>query len=152
MAKRPPRLLAVASGGGHWVQLLRLRDAFEGFETVYVSMFENYAEAVPGAKLYTIPDASRFDKLSFLKVGFKALWIMAKERPKAVVTTGSAPMLSFILLGRAMGSRTLWIDSIANAERMSSSGRIARKLAHRTVSQWPEVAETEGVQYWGSIL
>ncbi len=115
-------------------------------------MFENYAEAVPGARLYTIPDASRFDKLSFLKVWIKALLIMAKERPKAVITTGSAPMLSFILLGRAMGARTLWIDSIANAERMSSSGRLARKLAHRTVSQWPEVAEEEGVQCWGSIL
>ncbi|MFO6446925.1 UDP-N-acetylglucosamine--LPS N-acetylglucosamine transferase [Erythrobacter sp. NE805] len=147
-----PRLLAVASGGGHWVQLLRLRDAFAGYETAYVSMFENYAEAVPGARLHTIPDASRFNKLSFLKVALKALWIMAKERPRAVVSTGSAPMLFFILLGRLMGARTLWIDSIANAERMSSSGRLARKLAHRTVSQWPEVAEKEGVQCWGSIL
>jgi UDP-N-acetylglucosamine:LPS N-acetylglucosamine transferase len=152
MAQRMPRLLAVASGGGHWIQLLRLRDAFAGFETAYVSMFENYADAVPGARLYTIPDASRFDKLSFLKVALKAFWIMVKERPRAVVTTGSAPMLSFILLGRLMGARTLWIDSVANAERMSSSGRLARKLAHRTVSQWPEVAEAEGVECWGSIL
>jgi UDP-N-acetylglucosamine:LPS N-acetylglucosamine transferase len=152
MAQRMPRLLAVASGGGHWIQLLRLRDAFAGFETAYVSMFENYADAVPGARLYTIPDASRFDKLSFVKVGLKALWIMAKERPRAIVTTGSAPMLSFILLGRLIGARTLWIDSIANAERMSSSGRLARKLAHRTVSQWPEVAAAEGVECWGSVL
>jgi hypothetical protein len=27
---RKPRLLAVSSGGGHWVQLLRLRSAFAG--------------------------------------------------------------------------------------------------------------------------
>lgn len=147
-----PKLLAVASGGGHWIQLLRLRDAFEDFETSYVSMFENYADAVPGARLYTIPDASRFDKLSFLKVWAKAVRIMAAERPRAIVTTGSAPMLSFIILGRLTGARTLWIDSIANAERMSSSGRLARKLAHQTVSQWPEVAVREGVECWGAIL
>lgn len=149
---RKPRLLAVASGGGHWVQLLRLRGAFRDFEPSYVSMFDNYAEAVPGSNFHTIPDASRFDKLSFLKVWAKAIWIMAKERPNAVVTTGSAPMLSFIILGRLIGARTLWVDSIANAERMSSSGRFARKIAHCTISQWPEVAEKEGVQYWGSIL
>lgn len=149
---RPRRLLAVASGGGHWVQLLRLRDAFAGFDTAYVSMFDNYADAVPGARLYTVPDASRFDKLAFAKVWAKALRIMLRERPHAVVTTGSMPMLAFIMLGRAMGARTLWIDSIANSERMSSSGRLARRLAHRTVSQWPEVAAREGVPCWGSIL
>lgn len=132
--------------------MLRLRDAFANYDTVYVSMFDNYADAVPGARFYTIPDASRFDKASFLKVWARAIRIMVRERPRAVVTTGSAPMLSFIILGRMMGARTLWVDSIANAERLSSSGRLARKLAHRTVSQWPEVAAREGVECWGSVL
>ena len=149
---RKPKLLAAASGGGHWIQLLRLNDAFIDFETVYVSMFANYADAVPGARLHTIPDASRFDKMSFLKVWTKAVSIMLRERPDAIVTTGSAPMLSFIILGRMMGARTLWVDSIANAERLSSSGRLARKLAHQTISQWPEVAAREGVECWGSVL
>lgn len=147
-----PRLLAIASGGGHWVQLQRLRPAFAGFDVAYVSMFDSYSATVAGHRYYTVPDASRFDKLAFLKVFARALRIMLKERPRAVVTTGSAPMLSFILLGRLMGARTLWIDSIANSERMSSSGRLARKLAHRTVSQWPEVARAEGVECWGAVI
>lgn len=147
-----PRLLAIASGGGHWVQLLRLRPAFAGFDVAYVSMFDSYAATVTGHRYYTVPDASRFDKLAFLKVFARALWIMLRERPHAIVTTGSAPMLSFILLGRLIGARTLWIDSIANSERMSSSGRLARKLAHRVVSQWPEVARAEGVECWGAVI
>lgn len=147
-----PRLLAVASGGGHWIELLRLRPAFEGFDTAYVSMFENYASAVPGSRLYTVRDASRFERTAFIGVAFKAFRIIAKERPKAVVTTGSAPMLFFILFGRLCGARTLWIDSIAQAEELSSSGRLARRIAHRTVSQWNEVAEREGVECWGGVL
>lgn len=147
-----PRLLALASGGGHWVQLQRLRPAFEGFETSYVSMFPSYAEQVSGSRYYMVPDASRFDLVSFAPVLFKALTIMLRERPRAVVTTGSAPMLAFILLGRLIGARTLWVDSIANSERMSSSGRLAKKLAHRVISQWPEVAAKEGVDCWGAIL
>jgi UDP-N-acetylglucosamine:LPS N-acetylglucosamine transferase len=147
-----PRLLALASGGGHWVQLQRLRPAFEAFETVYVSMFESYAEQVPGSRYYVVPDAHRFDLKSFLPVFWRAVRIILKERPRAIVTTGSAPMLSFILLGRLLGIRTLWIDSIANSERMSTSGRMAKKLAHRVVSQWPEVAAKEGVECWGAVV
>jgi UDP-N-acetylglucosamine:LPS N-acetylglucosamine transferase len=147
-----PRLLALASGGGHWVQLQRLRPAFEGFETVYVSMFDSYAEQVQGSRYYVVPDASRFDLKSFAPVFARALGIMIRERPRAIVTTGSAPMLSFILLGRLLGARTLWVDSIANSERMSTSGRMARRIAHRVVSQWPEVAAKEGVECWGAIL
>ena len=152
MAGRKVRLLAAASGGGHWIQLLRLRGAFADADVAYVSMFENYAEAVPGARFYTVPDASRFDKKSFAVVFAKALYIMMKERPSVVVTTGSAPMLMFVVIGRMIGARTLWIDSIANSEKMSSSGRLARKLASRVVSQWPDVAEKEHVGYWGSVL
>lgn len=134
------------------MQLQRLRPAFDGFDVAYVSMFESYATLVPGSRYHVVPDASRFNLAGFLSVLRRALVIMARERPHAIVTTGSAPMLVFLLLGRLMGSRTLWIDSIANSERMSSSGRLARKIAHKTVSQWPEVARAEGVDYWGAVL
>ena len=146
------KLLALASGGGHWVQLLRLRPAFEGFEVAYVSMFESYAGQVEGSRFYVVPDASRFDVKSFLPVFAKAVRIILKERPHAIVTTGSAPMLAFILLGRLTGARTLWVDSIANSEQMSSSGRLARRLAHQCISQWPEVAERENVECWGRVI
>lgn len=149
---RKPKLIALASGGGHWVQLQRLKPVFEQFETVYVSMFDSYAEQVAGSRYYVVPDASRFDVKSFAPVFLKAAGIMLRERPKALVTTGSAPMLAFVLLARLMGVRTLWIDSIANSERLSSSGRLAKKLAHRVVSQWPEVAEREGVVCWGAVI
>ena len=148
----PPKLLALASGGGHWVQLQCLRPAFEGYEVVYASMLESSAEQVAGSRYYIIPDASRFDLASFLPVLAKAIGILARERPKAIVTTGSAPMLAFILLGRLLGARTLWVDSIANSERLSTSGRLAKRLAHRVVSQWPEVAIKEGIACWGAVV
>ena len=149
---KKPKLIALASGGGHWVQLQRLRPVFEQYETIYVSMFESYAEQVAGSRYYVVPDASRFDLRSFAPVFLMAAGIMLRERPKALVTTGSAPMLAFVLLARLMGVRTLWIDSIANSERLSSSGRLAKKLAHRVVSQWPDVAEREGVPCWGAVI
>jgi predicted dehydrogenase len=44
------------------------------------------------------------------------------------------------------------VDSIADSERMSSSGRLARKLAHKTISQWPAVAAAEEVEHWGAVV
>ena len=149
---RTPRLLAIASGGGHWIELLRLRPAFAGWDVAYVSMFDNYRSEIAGARYYTVPDASRFNKTAFLKVAIRAIAIMLRERPKVIVTTGSAPMLSFLVLGRLIGAKTLWIDSIAQAEELSSSGQIAKHLATRTVSQWSDVAEREGVAHWGAVL
>ena len=147
-----PKLIALASGGGHWVQLQRLRPAFAEFETVYVSMFESYAEQVAGSRYYVVPDASRFELAAFGPVFMRAARILLRERPAALVTTGSAPVLAFVLLARLFGARTLWIDSMANSERLSSSGRMAKRIAHRVVSQWPEVAAREGVEYWGAVL
>ena len=46
---RRRRVLAIASGGGHWVQLQRLRPAFEGCDVAYVSVFPDYAEELGGA-------------------------------------------------------------------------------------------------------
>lgn len=150
--KAKPKILALASGGGHWIQLLRLRPAFAGYNTVFVSMDASYAEQVGDAGFHVVPDASRFDIQAFAPVFLKALRIILAERPVAIVTTGSAPMLAFLVLGRLFNCRTLWIDSIANSERMSSSGRLAKRLAHRVVSQWPEVARDEEVNYWGSVI
>jgi hypothetical protein len=93
--------LALASGGGHWVQLMRLRPAFDGFEVAYVSMYDSYSEQVSGSRFHVIRDASRFERSSFLSVFVDAILILARERPTVIVTTGSAPMLIFVLLGRS---------------------------------------------------
>lgn len=150
--QRRPRVLAIASGGGHWIQLLRIRPAFEGFETAYCSVHAAYAMQVPGHRYYNVHDVSRRNPLGFFLVTWQLLRLLLRERPDVLVTTGAAPALVAIVLSRAMGTRTLWIDSIANCDRLSTSGDLARRIAHRVVSQWPEVAERNGLECWGSVL
>ena len=74
----------------------------------------------------TTPSATsrRRDRLGFLVVLWQLVRILIRERPDVVVTTGAAP--GFVALAAAkllLGCRTIWIDSIANAERLSSSAR-----------------------------
>ncbi len=151
MAERRTRVLAIASGGGHWVQLLRLRPAFEGCDISYATVHAASAVDVPGAPFFTFRDASRADWWNFGAVSLQLARVIATVRPDVVVTTGAMPPLAALVLGRLSGARTLWIDSVANSEQLSSSGKIARAFAHRTVTQWPDLA-TADVPCWGSVL
>ena len=152
MAKKPGTILAIASGGGHWVQLLRLKPAFEGIETVYVSRDPSSVADVEGARFYTIGDASRSQKLAFFRVALQALWLLIRVRPKVIVTTGAAPGLVTMALGKTLfRSKTIWIDSIANVEKLSGSGLLAARFADIRLTQWPDLA-TDDIEHWGAVL
>ena len=63
----------------------------------------------------------------------------------------SMGVLVAMALVKPFGVRTLWVDSIANSEVLSGSGRHAGKVAGQVVTQWPQLAEP-GVDHWGSVL
>jgi UDP-N-acetylglucosamine:LPS N-acetylglucosamine transferase len=150
--RRTPRVLAVASGGGHWIQLQRLRPAFEGCEVAFASVFPDYREDVAGHRFYVAPDATRRDAWKLPLLAASLFATILRERPDVIVTTGALPGLVAIAIGRLLGRRTMWVDSIANAERFSTSGRHARRFASVWLSQWPEVAAKEGAECWGAVL
>ena len=151
--QRKRRLLVIASGGGHWVQMRRLRPAFEAFEVAYVSIHADYAEELDGHRFYTVPDFTRMDLTKLLILVPNLISILFKERPDVVITTGSAPGLVCLALAKVFTrARTIWIDSIANCERMSSSGRQARFVADEWLTQWPHIAKPGGPNYWGAVL
>lgn len=153
MKKRTKRrLLAVASRGGHWMQLCRICTQLEDTsDIVYVST-EDMSGALPaGAVFHQVADFSRQDFWRMIPAGFSLFRILLKEKPDAILTTGAAPGLIAIAIGRMMGMRTIWVDSIANAGQLSGSGKIACHIAGHVFTQWPYLAEGN-VEYHGNIL
>jgi UDP-N-acetylglucosamine:LPS N-acetylglucosamine transferase len=146
------KVLAVASSGGHWVQLRRVIPAFEDSELVYVTVLDSYRSQVPENKFYSVNDATRWNKLGLILLAFRLAWIIVKERPAVVISTGAAPGYFAILLGRWFGARTIWIDSMANIEELSMSGSRAGRYADLWLTQWPHLARAEGPHYGGSVL
>ena len=149
---RKTRILAVASGGGHWVQLLRLRPAFIGEHVAYVSVDRAYRAEVGAAPFYVVNDATRWNKFGLVKLAIRMLWILLRERPDVVVTTGAAPGYFALMFGRLAGARTTWIDSMANVERLSLSGEKAGRWANLWLTQWPALARAGGPQFEGTVL
>lgn len=145
------RILAVASGGGHWHQLMALRPAFEGHEVTYVTTLEGLPEQA-GLAGAIVPDCNRDEKGAILRCTAALTRLVFRTRPQAVISTGALPGVIALGLGRLAGARTVWIDSVANAEEMSMSGRLARRAADLWLSQWPHVAAAAGAEYAGSVL
>ena len=52
------RILAVASSGGHWVQLTRLRPAFEGHDVAYVTTNPGHRSGCGAARFYAVRDGN----------------------------------------------------------------------------------------------
>ncbi|WP_245708297.1 UDP-N-acetylglucosamine transferase subunit ALG14 [Sphingomonas palmae] len=145
------RVLAIASAGGHWDQMMRLRTAFVGHQVTFVTTRDGVAQRA-GVVARLVPDCNRHERLRVIACAARLALLILRRRPQVIVTTGALPGVIGIALGRAIGARTLWIDSIANGEQMSLSGRRARTLATQCLSQWPDVAATEQVGYSGAVL
>jgi UDP-N-acetylglucosamine:LPS N-acetylglucosamine transferase len=151
-AHRPPRVLAVASGGGHWVQLMRLRPAFAGADVHYATVDPSAAGSVAPAPVHMYPDANKDTPLRLAIAALKLALVVLRVRPDVVVSTGAAGGYLAIRFARLLGARTLFIDSIANARELSVSARLAQKVADMVLSQWPAVARATGATYRGAVL
>ena len=149
---RRPKILAISSGGGHWIQMLRLRPAFVGARVTYATVNRDAEDDVAGAGFYVFPDANRDRKFALMLQILKIAWIVVRVRPDVVITTGASCGYVAIRFARLIGSRTLFMDSIANAEKMSLSARLAERHVNMLLTQWPHLADPDGPRYHGSVI
>src|ERR1041384_4718989 len=115
------KILAVASGGGHWAQLLRCMPAFDKHDVAFVTVYPAYRSQVEGHRFYAVNDATRWNKLALVMLALRLLMIVVRERPDVIISTGAAPGFLTLQIGRLLGKKTIWIDSIANVEKLSLS-------------------------------
>jgi UDP-N-acetylglucosamine:LPS N-acetylglucosamine transferase len=148
---RRPRVLAVASGGGHWVQLLRLMPAFSDCDVAFVSTLVADSP-IAGQRYRRVPDASRWDKIGLARMALSLVQLILKERPDVIISTGAAPGYVALLLGHLIGARTIWVDSIANVDELSMSGRLAGRCADLWLTQWPHLARPNGPHFAGTVI
>lgn len=150
-AVAPKSILAVASGGGHWVQLLRLRPAFAGHRVQWLSTKAGYSKDVV-EPLHVVRDANLWNKPALVVMFLQVAWLLVRLRPDVVITTGAAPGFAAVVIGRLLGARTVWIDSIANSETLSTSGAKVGRWAHVWLTQWPHLSTDQGPGCWGAVL
>ena len=157
IGKRDLKICVGASAGGHMNQLLRLLEYVNCWPcepSVYVTTLPELAERLGrSGRTYVIGECNRNHLLQGLVVLIRASAIVLKERPDVIVTTGSLPIALMCAVAKLLGKKVVWIDSIANVERLSMSGSFVRHFADLFITQWPGLAEKyEGVEFVGAIV
>lgn len=147
-----PKVLAVSSGGGHWVQLLRVADAFRNCDVTFVCTHASYRSQVAGHGFHAVNDSSLSHPLGLVRTALQIARIIWTERPDIVISTGAAPGYFALRLARLIGAKTVWLDSIANVDRLSISGKKVGRYADLWLTQWPHLVGPKGPHYGGSVL
>lgn len=129
-----------------------LRPALDRFNPVYVTTNARLAARDRVGDIRVLPDANRDQLLKGFRCFFAAFKLIMKEKPDIVLSTGALPGLFCVIIAKMAGARTIWVDSIANSDAPSLSGRIARPFSSLWVTQWEHLARSDNARYFGALL
>jgi UDP-N-acetylglucosamine:LPS N-acetylglucosamine transferase len=149
------KVLAISSGGGHWVELMRLSPAFVYSNMAFATVYESYKkdlEYFSDYRFYTITDVTRWNKFKWAKTTFQIVLILLKEKPEFIISTGALPGYLALRIGKYFGSKTIWLDSIANVDQLSTAGKHIGKFTDLWLTQWEHLAQEEGPFYRGAVI
>lgn len=148
----PKKVLFISSSGGHWKQMCRLEPAFEGFKKYYAATDPSYYQFVPNELFYAVPDASQWSKLRLIWQAIYVLGLLVYIRPHIVISTGASVGFFALYFAKKMHKKTIWVDSMANIEKISLSGQKVKPYTDLWITQWQHLAMAEGVDFYGSVL
>ena len=137
------KVMFISSTGGHFSELLQLKDMFKKYD--YHIVTEKTKSNMDLLKKYN-------DKVNFLIYGSKShplvypfkllancfisLFIYIKVRPKVIVTTGAHTAGPMCCIGKIFGSKIVFIESFANINTKSVTGKLIYLFADLFIVQW----------------
>ncbi len=113
------KIMAVASNCGYLVKLQRLPPAFSGFELILVSTSVTSPTDELVDQYYNVSDSNFQQKIRLVVTAFQIFVLCLKVRPQIIVPTGATPWLFAVFFGVLFRKKTIWIDSIGNADRFA---------------------------------
>lgn len=152
------KILMVASFGGHFIQLRRLykqmlnEELCENVEIIFAVTEENVK--VDGRQVLFFTDVHRGSGIQKIFGAIaKSYNILKKSNPDVVISTGALPGLIMCFAAKLLFKKVIWLDSMANYQKLSFSGRLARLFCDVCLTQWEHLAENDKrVSYWGKVL
>ena len=133
----------------------RLMPAFEGRDYFFVTFKSDYSRHLERAYLIEYKLGYIRERLTWLKTAFIALRILLKERPQVVISTGGGEIaIPFCYIGKLLGAKVIFIETLARVTTRSAAGKLIYPLADLFLVQWETLLKRYGkkAQYWGSVI
>lgn len=150
------KLGMIASSGGHWEELLCLKQLAQKHTAFYVTEEGGQAQDSNMDALYLVSQINRQEKgflLHFIQLFIKAWRIMKKESPDAVITTGALIAFPFCLIAKLKGKKVIYIESFARVRQKSLTGKLVYPFADLFIVQWEQMCKLyPKAKYMGGIF
>lgn len=135
-----PKVLLVASSGGHLLQLRQVASLWPPDERHWVTFPRSDAESMLAGESVTWayhPTNRNFTNA--LRNLYLAWNVIRRDRPRAVVTTGAGVAAPFALVAWLAGIDVVYIESMARIAKPSLTGRLIYPIATHFFVQWPDL-------------
>ncbi len=149
------KICLVCSHGGHLVELMQLLDAFEGKNYFFVTYSSEATKNLKNAYLLKFERWDLKGKILLIKNIIKTTHILLKERPDIIVSTGGGEIaVPFCYIGKVLGAKIIFIDSLARITTPSGGGKFIYPIADLFLVQWESLLKKYGkkAKYWGQII
>ena len=116
---------------------------------------------IPDGESYLVPSFSGRAKKSifrdlnaFFQTFKTTLDLVRRRRVDSIISIGCSHAVPMLLAGRMMGRRTIYIESVTRADKLSITGQIVYhlRLARVFIVQWPRLQELYPSSQLGTIL
>ncbi len=137
------KLVFAASSGGHYEQLMMLKPLMERHDSCVVTEKTSY-NAKSDIRTYYMVQVNRKELLFIPKMivnSVRALRILRKEKPDAIICTGVLAMIPLCILGKKKGCKLIYLESFAKVTSATLSGKLLYKYADRFYVQWESMLE-----------
>jgi beta-1,4-N-acetylglucosaminyltransferase len=133
------KTLLVCSSGGHFAGMMRLKKFWERSERTWVTFRSPSTEDnLEGEKVWWAYSPTNRNLVNLVRNFFLALYVLIREKPDLVVTTGAGVAVPFLFLAHVLGAQTVFVESITRVQSLSLSARLVSSFAEIYV-QWPEL-------------
>jgi UDP-N-acetylglucosamine:LPS N-acetylglucosamine transferase len=160
-----PTALVILSGGGFTFETKCLFRAIgDDFHFVYLATEYGGTPGEPGippGPRYQVPQFAsvthrsiRRSALAFIGTFTRTISVLRAERIDLIIAIGCSHAVPMLLAGRLRGCRTVYLESITRADRLSNTGRIVYhlRLATKFLVQWPALQRRYKGSDLGTIL
>ena len=154
------KVLFISSTGGHLNELLQLKPLFNKYDYNIItekdkSTIELKNEYKSNIHFLTYGTRSNLLKYFFVFIlnCFKSLFLYFKLRPKYIISTGTHTAVPICYIGKLFGSKIIFIETFANINTKTLSGRLIYPISNLFIVQWEEMLKLyPKAIYGGSIF
>lgn len=138
------KILFISSTGGHFNELMQLSPLLEKYDYNIItektkstlSIQEKYPDKV-GYLAYGTKDHKLVYPFKLIYNCFKSLYYYLKFHPDYIITTGAHTAGPMCCIGKIFGSRIIYIETFANIETKTITGKMLYPIANKFIVQWP---------------